>query len=69
MNLFSLSLPQVQAAVLVFIRIGAILITAPLFGSRAHRKILGYKAGLLSFAILANTSDGLGASLDIRTVK
>lgn len=34
MNLFSLSLPQVQAAILVFIRIGAILIAAPLFGSR-----------------------------------
>ena len=34
MNLFSLSLPQVQAAILVFIRIGAILIMAPLFGSR-----------------------------------
>lgn len=42
---------------------------APLFGSRAYRKVLGYKAGLLSFAILANTADGLGASLDIRTVK
>jgi len=34
MNLVSLSLPQVQAAILVFIRIGAILIAAPLFGSR-----------------------------------
>jgi len=34
MNLFSLSLPQVQAAILVFIRLGAILIAAPLFGSR-----------------------------------
>lgn len=42
---------------------------APLFGSRAYRKVLGYKAGLLSFAILANTAEGLGASLDIRTVK
>lgn len=42
---------------------------APLFGSRAYRKVFGYKAGLLSFAILANTTDGLEASLDIRTVK
>ncbi|MFH2044196.1 MAG: hypothetical protein ABIK92_03500 [Pseudomonadota bacterium] len=42
---------------------------APLFGSRAYRNVLGFKAGLLSFAILANTADGLGASLDIRTVK
>lgn len=52
MNLFSLSLPQVQAAVLVFIRIGAILITAPLFGSR--NVPLKLKAGLslvLAFAI------------------
>lgn len=34
MNLFSFSLPQVQAAVLIFIRISAIMVTAPLFGSR-----------------------------------
>ena len=44
MNLFSLSLPQVQAAILVFIRIGAILIMAPLFGSR--NVPLQLKAGL-----------------------
>ena len=44
MNLFSLSLPQVQAAILVFIRIGAILIAAPLFGSR--NVPLQLKAGL-----------------------
>jgi flagellar biosynthetic protein FliR len=33
LNLFNLSLPQIQAIALVFIRIGAILVTAPLFGS------------------------------------
>lgn len=42
---------------------------APLFGSRAYKEVLGFKAGLFSFAILASTTDGLGASLDIRTVK
>lgn len=44
MNLFSFSIPQIQAAVLVFIRIGAILLTAPLFGSRDVP--LQLKAGL-----------------------
>jgi len=44
MNLFTFSLPQIQAAVLVFIRIGAILVTAPLFGS--SNVPLQLKAGL-----------------------
>jgi len=44
MDLFSFSLTQIQAAVLVFIRIGAILVTAPLFGSRDVP--LRLKAGL-----------------------
>ena len=51
MILFSLPLPQVQAAVLVFIRIGAILITAPLFGSR--NVPLKLKAGLSLVLTLA----------------
>ncbi len=34
MNFFNLSLPQVQAVVLIFIRISAILVSAPLFGSK-----------------------------------
>jgi len=34
LNLFNFSLPQVQAVVLVFIRISAILLSAPLFSSR-----------------------------------
>ena len=44
LNLFNFSLPQVQAAVLVFIRISAILFSAPLFGSR--NVPLQLKAGL-----------------------
>lgn len=51
MSLFSLPLPQVQAAVLVFIRTGAILITAPLFGSR--NVPLKLKAGLSLVLTLA----------------
>ena len=42
---------------------------APLYGSKAYRQILGFKKGLLSFGIMASATDGLGASLDIRTVK
>lgn len=42
---------------------------APLYGSKAYREVLDFKAGLLSLAIMANTTDGLGVSLDIRTVK
>jgi hypothetical protein len=42
---------------------------APLYGSKAYREVLGFKAGLLSFGMMASTTDGLGASLDIRTVK
>ena len=42
---------------------------APLYGSRAYRKVLGFRGGLLSFGVMANTADGLGASLDIQTVK
>lgn len=42
---------------------------APLYGSKAYRRILGFKKGMVSFAIMAGNNDGLGASLDIRTVK
>jgi flagellar biosynthetic protein FliR len=53
MNFFNLSLPQVQAVVLIFIRISAILVSAPLFGSR--NVPLQMKAGLscaLTIAVL-----------------
>ena len=42
---------------------------APLYGGKAYRKVLGFKAGLLSFALLASPQKGLEGSLDIRTVK
>lgn len=44
MSLFSISLPQLQAAVLIFIRVSALLFAAPLFGSR--NVPLQLKAGL-----------------------
>ena len=42
---------------------------APLYGSKAYRQVLGFRGGMLSFGVMASTTDGLGASLDIRTVK
>jgi len=42
---------------------------APLYGSKAYRKVLGFRGGLLSFGVMASTTDGLEASLDIQTVK
>ena len=42
---------------------------APLYGSKAYREILGFKAGMVSFGIMASTTEGLGAILDIKTVK
>ncbi len=53
MNFFNLSLPQVQAVVLIFIRISAILVSAPLFGSK--NVPVQMKAGLscaLTIAVL-----------------
>lgn len=41
---------------------------APLYGGRAYRKVLGFKRGLINFGIMAGTSDGLEANLEIRTV-
>ncbi len=42
---------------------------APLEGKEAVKQVLGFKGGLLSFVIVANTSEGLEASLDVRTTK
>ena len=53
MNFFNLPLPQVQAVVLIFIRISAILVSAPLFGSK--NVPVQMKAGLscaLTIAVL-----------------
>jgi len=43
---------------------------APLYGGgNAYREVLGFKQGHLSFGVMASTTEGLKASLDIRTVK
>jgi hypothetical protein len=42
---------------------------APLFGGHAYREVLGFKEGRISFAVMASKDDGLGVSLDIKTVK
>jgi hypothetical protein len=42
---------------------------APLYGSRAYRKVLGFKEGLIHFAVMAGTNDGLEANLGIETIK
>ena len=42
---------------------------APLSSVKALREVLGYRAGTVSFGMAASTTNGLGASLNIRTVK
>lgn len=42
---------------------------APLFGGHAYREVLGFREGRISFAVMASTDDGLGVSLNIKTVK
>jgi hypothetical protein len=42
---------------------------APLYGGRAYHEVLGFKKGLISFGMMAGTTDGLEANLNIRTVK
>lgn len=42
---------------------------APLYGSRAYRKVLGFKEGLIHFGIMAGPTNGLEANLGIETVK
>jgi len=42
---------------------------APLYGSRAYRKVLGFKHGLIHFGIMAGPANGLEANLAIETVK
>jgi hypothetical protein len=42
---------------------------APLYGSRAYRKVLGFKEGTISLGLMAGTRDGLAANLGIRTIK
>jgi hypothetical protein len=43
---------------------------APLYGGgNSYREILGFKQGQLSFGFLASVTEGLMASMNIRTVK
>lgn len=57
MTLFNFSLPMIQAAVLIFVRVGAILITAPLFSSRsipAHVKVgLSFMLAVIVFPLVS----------------
>ncbi|MFW9845747.1 MAG: hypothetical protein ACFFD6_03280, partial [Candidatus Thorarchaeota archaeon] len=42
---------------------------APLYGKNALKEVLGYKMGMVSFGMKVSTIDGLGAVLQIITVK
>ncbi|MFH1154899.1 MAG: hypothetical protein V1793_13890 [Pseudomonadota bacterium] len=42
---------------------------APLCKGTAYRQVLDFKEGRFSLGVMASTTEGLGASLDIRTVK
>lgn len=42
---------------------------APLTSVKALREVLGYRVGIVSFSMAASTTDGLGASLNIKTLK
>ena len=42
---------------------------APLYGSRAYRKVLGFRQGLIHFGLMAGPSHGLEANLEIETVE
>jgi hypothetical protein len=42
---------------------------APLYGKNALNEILGYKMGKASFGTKVSTIDGMGAVLDIKTLK
>jgi flagellar biosynthetic protein FliR len=57
MTLFNFSLPMIQAAVLIFIRVGAILLTAPLFSSGSipvHVKVgLSFMLAVIVFPLVS----------------
>lgn len=42
---------------------------APLNNGKAIKKVMGFRSGRVSFGMMASTSKGLGASLDLKTVK
>jgi hypothetical protein len=42
---------------------------APMYSPKAIKEVLGFKSGTVSAGIMASTTDGLGASLILKTVK
>ena len=42
---------------------------APLYSPSAVKEVLGYKSGMVSLGMMASTTDGLGASLNLKTIK
>ncbi len=42
---------------------------APLYNPKAVKDVLGFKTGMVSLGMMASTTDGLGASLNLKTVK
>ena len=42
---------------------------APLNNGKAIKKVMGFRTGRVSFGMMASTTKGLGASLDLKTVK
>jgi hypothetical protein len=42
---------------------------APLYSPGAVKKVLGFKTGMVSLGMMASTTDGLGASLNLKTIK
>jgi hypothetical protein len=42
---------------------------AAMSNGKAPKKVLGFKSGRISFGIMASTTKGLGASLNLKTVK
>jgi len=42
---------------------------APLYSPKAVKEVLGFKTGMVSAGMMASTTDGLGASLNLKTIK
>jgi len=42
---------------------------ASLHSPRAVKQVLGYKSGMVSLGMMVSTTDGLGASLNLKTIK
>lgn len=42
---------------------------APLYNPKAVKEVLGFKTGMFSLGVMASTTDGLGASFNLKTVK